>query len=150
MLHRPVINTGGAQLVFTSHDTWLLDVLDLLLDLFRRDQVWFAEKDRDQASTLVSLSEFSPRKNVADQAFFGLPRLQAMARNCEERTGFESIHTHFIGHPIAHRPVSALAFFPHPQQCRVTGINEVDDAHIGFGGVLAVQSARVLLQRSFP
>ena len=61
LFHRPEINTGGAQLIFTTHDTSLLDAPNL----FRRDQVWFVEKDRDQASTLVSLSEFSPRKNEA-------------------------------------------------------------------------------------
>jgi len=33
--------------------------------MFRRDQVWFVEKDQEQASTLVALSEFSPRKNEA-------------------------------------------------------------------------------------
>lgn len=61
LFHRPEVNTGGAQLIFTTHDTSLLDALDL----FRRDQVWLVEKGRDQASTLVSLSEFSPRKNEA-------------------------------------------------------------------------------------
>lgn len=61
LFHRPEINTGGAQLIFTTHDTSLLDAPDL----FRRDQIWFVEKDRDQASELVSLSEFSPRKNEA-------------------------------------------------------------------------------------
>ena len=61
LFHRPEVNTGGAQLIFTTHDTSLLDASDL----FRRDQVWFVEKDRHQASALVSLSEFSPRKNEA-------------------------------------------------------------------------------------
>ncbi len=61
LFHRPEVNTGGAQLIFTTHDTSLLDAPGL----FRRDQVWFVEKDRDQASALVSLSEFSPRKNEA-------------------------------------------------------------------------------------
>ena len=61
LFHRPEINTGGAQLIFTTHDTSLLDAPDL----FRRDQVWFVEKNRDQTSTLVSLSDFSPRKNEA-------------------------------------------------------------------------------------
>jgi hypothetical protein len=61
LFHRPEINTGGAQLIFTTHDTSLLDAPDL----FRRDQVWFVEKDRDQTSALVGLSEFSPRKNEA-------------------------------------------------------------------------------------
>ena len=61
LFHQPEINTGGAQLIFTTHDTSLLDAPDLL----RRDQVWFVEKDRDQASSLVGLSEFGPRKNEA-------------------------------------------------------------------------------------
>ena len=34
-------------------------------DLLRRDQVWLVEKNRNQASALVSLSDFSPRKNEA-------------------------------------------------------------------------------------
>lgn len=61
LFHTPEINTNGAQLVFTTHDTSLLDAPDLL----RRDQVWIVEKDRDQASSLVSLAEFSPRKTEA-------------------------------------------------------------------------------------
>lgn len=61
LFHRNETNTLGAQLIFTTHDTSLLDATDL----FRRDQVWFVEKDRDQASSLISLSEFSPRKNEA-------------------------------------------------------------------------------------
>jgi AAA15 family ATPase/GTPase len=61
LFHRPDVNSGGAQLIFTTHDTSLLDAPDL----FRRDQIWLVEKDRDQASALVALSEFSPRKNEA-------------------------------------------------------------------------------------
>lgn len=66
LFHRPEINTGGAQLIFTTHDTSLLDAPDL----FRRDQIWFVEKDSDQASSLVSLSEFSPRKNEALERWY--------------------------------------------------------------------------------
>lgn len=61
LFHQPEVNTGGAQLIFTTHDTSLLNAPDL----FRRDQVWLVEKDADQASSLVALSEFSPRKNEA-------------------------------------------------------------------------------------
>lgn len=61
LFHRPEVNTGGAQLIFTTHDTSLLDAPGL----FRRDQVWFVEKDKEQASTLVALAEFSPRKKEA-------------------------------------------------------------------------------------
>lgn len=61
LFHQPKINTGGAQLILTTHDTSLLDAQNL----FRRDQVWFVDKDKDQASSLVPLSEFSTRKNEA-------------------------------------------------------------------------------------
>jgi uncharacterized protein len=58
--HDSAYNTGGAQLVFTTHDTALLDQ-----SLFRRDQIWFVEKTRDQTTRLYPLSEFSPRKGEA-------------------------------------------------------------------------------------
>lgn len=61
LFHRPEVNTGGAQLVFTTHDTSLLDAYGL----FRRDQVWFVEKHADQSSSLYPLLDFSPRKNEA-------------------------------------------------------------------------------------
>ena len=61
LFHDTALNTRGAQIIFTTHDTSLLDAHDL----FRRDQVWFVEKDRDQASRLYSLTEFSPRKGEA-------------------------------------------------------------------------------------
>jgi hypothetical protein len=53
-------NPGGAQLIFTSHNTNLLD-----LDVFRRDQIWFTEKDEHTAATdLFSLYDFSVRKDT--------------------------------------------------------------------------------------
>jgi AAA15 family ATPase/GTPase len=61
LFHRPEVNTGGAQLVFTTHDTSLLDAYGL----FRRDQVWFVEKRPDQSSSLYPLLDFSPRKHEA-------------------------------------------------------------------------------------
>lgn len=53
-----------AQLIFTTHETGLLN-----LDLFRRDQVWFVEmKDADRSTDLYSLSEI---KNVRKEENFG-------------------------------------------------------------------------------
>ncbi len=46
-------NTKNAQLVFTTYDTNALTK-----ELFRRDQIWFAEKDRNGISTLFSLAEY--------------------------------------------------------------------------------------------
>jgi len=61
LFHRPEVNASDAQLIFTTHDTSLLDAYGL----FRRDQVWFMEKRADQSSTLYSLLDYSPRKNEA-------------------------------------------------------------------------------------
>ncbi|GAP21896.1 AAA family ATPase [Leptolinea tardivitalis] len=57
MFHNPAINQHNAQLIFNTHDTTLLDNT-----LFRRDQIWFTEKDQEGASHLYSLLEYSPRK----------------------------------------------------------------------------------------
>jgi len=55
----PTQNKNNAQLIFTTHNTNLLDQ-----DIFRRDQIWFTEKNPDFGSTdLYSLVEFSPRKD---------------------------------------------------------------------------------------
>lgn len=53
-------NPNGAQLIVTTQEVSLLD-----LDRFRRDQIYFAEKDnRTGATDLYSLDEFAPRKNA--------------------------------------------------------------------------------------
>lgn len=53
------INKNNAQLIFNTHDTNLLS-----LDFFRRDQIYFAEKNYESGITdLYSLDEFSVRKN---------------------------------------------------------------------------------------
>lgn len=47
------------QLIFTTHDTNLLD-----LDLLRRDEIWFVEKNNQGASHLYSLAEFKIRPDL--------------------------------------------------------------------------------------
>jgi AAA15 family ATPase/GTPase len=80
MFHRPEINIGGAQLIFTTHDTSLLDAYGL----FRRDQVWFVEKKKDQSSELYGLMDFGPRKKEALERGYlhgrygGVPFLRSM------------------------------------------------------------------------
>ncbi len=49
----PEKNRHGAQLIFATHDTNLLD-----LEIIRRDQIWFAEKDRVESTDIYSLVEF--------------------------------------------------------------------------------------------
>lgn len=57
MFHNPAVNKNNAQLIFNTHDTTLLDNA-----LFRRDQIWFTEKDQNGATHLYSLLDYSPRK----------------------------------------------------------------------------------------
>lgn len=48
------------QLIFTTHDAGLLDG-----KIFRNDEIWFAEKDRETQSThLYTLDEFKPRTDL--------------------------------------------------------------------------------------
>jgi uncharacterized protein len=54
-------NRNNAQLIFTSHDATLLGMLDGE-EVLHRDQVWFAEKDKDGSSVIYPLAEFKPRK----------------------------------------------------------------------------------------
>lgn len=59
LFHDPTQNKTNAQLIFTTHNTNLLDQ-----DIFRRDQIWFTEKNAEVGSTdLYSLTEYSPRKD---------------------------------------------------------------------------------------
>lgn len=53
------MNQKHAQLICNTHDTNLLN-----LQLFRRDEIWFVEKNNFTASTeMYALSDFSPRKD---------------------------------------------------------------------------------------
>lgn len=53
LFNNPETNPNGAQLIFATHDTNLLNV-----KTFRRDQIWFTEKDKLEATDLYSLAEF--------------------------------------------------------------------------------------------
>jgi AAA15 family ATPase/GTPase len=56
IFNSPDLNQNGAQFIFTTHDTNLLD-----LGLLRRDQIWFTQKDKEGATELYPLSDFQPR-----------------------------------------------------------------------------------------
>lgn len=53
MFHDENINKMGAQLIYTTHDNYTLTK-----EIFRRDQIWFVEKDSDAVSHLYSLAEY--------------------------------------------------------------------------------------------
>ena len=51
------VNKSGAQLIFTSHDLSTMNN-----DIFRRDEIWFVAKGKEQNSKLYSLVEFKNPK----------------------------------------------------------------------------------------
>lgn len=57
LFSRPEINTRGAQMIATTHDTNLLRS-----SLLRRDQVWFTEKDLEGATHLYPLTDIRTRE----------------------------------------------------------------------------------------
>ncbi|MCD5426113.1 MAG: ATP-binding protein [Methanosarcinaceae archaeon] len=60
LFHNPTQNKKNAQLIFTTHDTNLLNIQEI----FRRDQIYFTEKNYETGATdLYSLLEFRPRKD---------------------------------------------------------------------------------------
>lgn len=73
MMNDPEQNRGNAQFLFTTHDTDLI-----ALDLFRRDQIWFVEKDAGGRSRLYSLSDFKVRKDLRVQKAYEIGRFGAI------------------------------------------------------------------------
>jgi uncharacterized protein len=61
LFNSPITNPRNAQLIFTTHDTNLLSA-----NMFRKDQIWFTEKDRYGATDLYSLVEY----DIPDDAPF--------------------------------------------------------------------------------
>jgi uncharacterized protein len=68
-------NTEGveSQLIVTTHESSLLD-----LNLLRRDEIWFAEKNEHGESHLYSLEEFKPRHDVELRKAYLLGRFGAI------------------------------------------------------------------------
>lgn len=69
LFHNPETNPKHAQLIFTTHDTTILNQ-----ETFRRDQIWFCEKNPEQATSVFPLSDFSVRKsreNIEDSYLAG-------------------------------------------------------------------------------
>lgn len=54
------VDNSQAQLIYTTHDTTLMDK-----KFFRRDQIWFVQKDEFGYSELVSLSDYKVRSDAS-------------------------------------------------------------------------------------
>ena len=53
LFHNSETNIGNGQLIYSTHDT-----VNLNKDTFRRDEIWFTEKNRDGVSELYALSDY--------------------------------------------------------------------------------------------
>ncbi len=77
------INKHGAQLIFTTHAISLLS-----LAIFRRDQIYFVDKDRNSAqSNLYSLDDYSVRKGENIERGYLLGRYGAIPIIQEDENG---------------------------------------------------------------
>lgn len=69
--------SSTAQLIYTTHDTTLMDK-----KFFRRDQIWFVQKDEFGHSELVALSDFKVRSDASFEkdylagVYGGIPTLK--------------------------------------------------------------------------
>ena len=81
LFNSPVTNPKNAQFVFATHDSNLLSA-----GLFRRDQIWFTEKDNTGATKLYALTDYKPggktirndeqlEKNYISGKYGGIPYL---------------------------------------------------------------------------
>ena len=89
LFHSSKTNPKNAQLVFTTHETSILNQ-----EVFRRDQIWFCEKDSSQATRLFPLTDFSPRKgrenleaNYLAGRYGALPYLKSLKIDKEAQSG---------------------------------------------------------------
>ena len=53
LFHNTKTNIGNGQLIYSTHDT-----VNLNKETFRRDEIWFTEKNRDGVSELYALSDY--------------------------------------------------------------------------------------------
>lgn len=73
LFSNPKTNRQQAQLIFTSHD-----LSTMKKEIFRRDEIWFVAKNREQASKLYSLVEIKDEdgKGIRKDATFGKQYLE--------------------------------------------------------------------------
>ena len=53
LFHNSETNIGNGQLIYSTHDT-----VNLNKETFRRDEIWFTEKNRDGVSEIYALSDY--------------------------------------------------------------------------------------------
>jgi AAA15 family ATPase/GTPase len=80
LFNDPYSNPNSAQLIFTSHETYVL-----AKSLLHKDQIWLIEKDDDEQSVLYPLSDFDVRdtdafqKGYLDGKYGAIPMMKSLS-----------------------------------------------------------------------
>ena len=95
LFHNSETNKHNAQLVFTTHETSILNQ-----NIFRRDQIWFVERDPVEGSTVFPLTDFSPRKSISnlESAYLsgrygGIPYINREPLRVAEDSAYQTYHS---------------------------------------------------------
>ena len=59
LFHNPKVNRNNSQLIFATHETTLLDK-----KIFRKDQIWFGQKNKLSETEFFSIKDFKDLNNV--------------------------------------------------------------------------------------
>lgn len=100
LFNSSITNPRNAQFVFATHDTNLLSA-----GLFRRDQIWFTEKDHTGATQLYALTDYKPggrtvrndeqlEKNYIAGKYGGIPFLGNFDALFEPKPSVDETLTH--------------------------------------------------------
>lgn len=73
--HSSETNSQNAQILFTTHNTALLDQT-----IFRRDQFWFAEKNDKGESHIYPLQKYKPRNDAVLETWYKRGRYRAIPK----------------------------------------------------------------------
>jgi uncharacterized protein len=71
--HSGATNPHNAQIIFSTHNTSLLDQ-----EVFRRDQIWFVDKTKEGSSRLYPLTDFQPRNDEVLERWYMRGRYGAL------------------------------------------------------------------------
>ena len=95
LFHNSETNKHNAQLVFTTHETSILNQ-----NIFRRDQIWFVERDPVEGSTIFPLTDFRIRNTLSnlESAYLsgrygGIPYINREPLRVAEDSAYQTYHS---------------------------------------------------------
>ena len=94
------------QLLFTTHESSIMDQ-----SIFRRDEIWFIERNSDNASAIYSLDRFKERYDkVLSKAYMALFQYLVHSILCEQRVRQMCLYIYLTA------AVTVQKGFPYPER----------------------------------